>query len=98
MRRIEKKTWPKYFQLMEDGDKNVDLRLADFEVSVGDEIRFSEYDPVIQQYSGRAIIRRVTHVNKVRLDIFHTREEIEEYGHWIIEVEEKEHDLLAEKT
>lgn len=93
MRRIEKKVWPKYFQLMEDGEKNVDLRLADFDVSVGDEIRFNEYDPVSKQYSGRALIKKVSHVNKVRLDIFHSREEIDQWGHWIIEFEETKDEL-----
>ncbi len=31
MKFISKKTWPYYFQLMIDGKKNTDLRLADFE-------------------------------------------------------------------
>ncbi len=91
MKMIDKKTWPKYFELMFKGEKNVDIRLADFDIAPGDEIRFNEYDPIKDQYTGRAIIRKVTQVNHVYLTDFHSIEEIHEKGHLIIEVEEKDY-------
>ena len=88
MRSIDKKIWTRFFKLMEDGDKTVDLRLADFEVEPGDQIRFNEYDPETDQYSGRSLIKTVARVNHVHLTDFHTPEEIHEKGHLIIEFEE----------
>lgn len=41
---IEKKTWKPFFQLMKDGIKNVEVRLADFKVSEGDIIVFKLWD------------------------------------------------------
>lgn len=87
--RIVKKTWPKYFRLMAQGLKNVDVRLADFDISVGDEIHFLEFDPETGKYTGRKIIRQVVRLNKVDLTQFHSLKEIKEKGHWIIEVEQK---------
>lgn len=85
MEFIAKKTWPHFFQLMEDGHKNTDLRLADFEVKPGDVIIFQEWDPVEERYTGREFSRIVENVNHVNLDRFHTLDEIEEFGHYIIE-------------
>ncbi|GIW62284.1 MAG: hypothetical protein KatS3mg090_0110 [Patescibacteria group bacterium] len=36
MRVIHKKTWPEWFALIEAGKKNIEFRLADFEVEDGD--------------------------------------------------------------
>jgi len=33
MRKIEKKIWKEYFQLIIDGKKNFELRLADFDIN-----------------------------------------------------------------
>lgn len=82
---IRKKVWPYYFQLMIDGKKNTDLRLADFEIEVGDTIIFQEYDPNSKGYTGREYPRIVVNVNHVNLDKFHTLDEIKEFGHFIIE-------------
>ena len=85
MKFISKKTWPHYFQLMVDGHKNTDLRLADFDVEPGDVIIFQEWDPTTESYTKRELSRIVENVNHVNLDRFHTLEEIEEFGHYIIE-------------
>ena len=53
MKFISKKTWPYYFQLMIDGKKNTDLRLADFDVEPGDVIIFQEWNPDTESYTGR---------------------------------------------
>ena len=85
MKYISKKTWPEYFQLMLDGKKNTDIRLADFEVDPGDVIIFQEWNPVEESYTGREFSRVVENVIHVNLDRFHTLDEIEEFGHYIIE-------------
>lgn len=85
---ISKKTWPYFFQLMVDGKKNTDLRLADFDVHPGDVIIFQEWDPVDECYTGRELSRLVENVNQVDLLRFHTLEEIETFGHYIIETKQ----------
>lgn len=85
MKFISKKTWPRYFQFMLDGRKNTDLRLANFAVEKGDVIIFQEWNPVDKVYTGREFSRVVENVNLVHLEDFHSQEEIEKYGHWIIE-------------
>ena len=37
-----KKTWLDYFQMLKDGKKNFDIRLADFEAKEGDSLIFEE--------------------------------------------------------
>jgi ASC-1-like (ASCH) protein len=85
MKTIKKKTWKKYFQLMVDGKKDTDIRLADFEISVGDQIMFEEYDPDKEEYTDRVLIKKVKNLNWVQLYEFHTPLEIKKRGHWIIE-------------
>ena len=41
---IKKKCWSALFQKILDGKKNVDVRLADFDVKEGDVLIFEEYD------------------------------------------------------
>lgn len=86
---IRKKVWPYYFQLMIDGKKNTDLRLADFEIEKGDVIIFQEWNPVDESYTGREYERLVENVTHVNLDRFHTLDEIKEFGHFIIEYKTK---------
>lgn len=88
--RIEKKTWPRFFKLMLDGKKNVDVRLADFKLVDGDEILFREYDPRTKKYTGRSIVRRVKNHEHVNFSGFNTIDEIHRLGHWIMELEEVE--------
>jgi len=62
-RTIRKKTWPDYFQMILEGKKKFDIRLADFDVKKGDVIVFEEFDPKTKSYTGR------THEVKVTLVI-----------------------------
>jgi len=84
---IHKKTWPDLFQRMLDGKKDTDLRLADFEIREGDTLVLKEYDPKKKEYTGRILKKKVRNLNKVKLTDFHSIEDIEKYGHWIIELE-----------
>jgi hypothetical protein len=82
--KIEKKIWPDFFQLVSDGVKNTELRLADFECQPGDILLLREWDPKTQDYTGREIEREVSHVVKTKGAKFYTQEEIEKYGFLVI--------------
>jgi ASC-1-like (ASCH) protein len=84
---IRKKTWPELFQRMIDGKKTADVRLADFEIKEGDILIFEEYNSQTKKYTGRTLKKKVKNLNKVRLTDFNKPEEIEKFGHWVIELE-----------
>lgn len=86
--QITKKVWPKYFQLILEGKKKYELRLADWECKEGDILILKEWDPDTKQYTGREITKKVTYVGKFKIDeTFWTRDEIEKYGFQIISIE-----------
>ena len=85
MRTIEKKVWPEFFELVKSGKKNVELRLADFEVDSGDVLVLKEWDPSSSSYTGRELEKKVTNVNKVDLKKFGQIDEIKEKGILLIE-------------
>lgn len=47
------KTWPRAFQAVMDGDKSFEFRKDDRGFLVGDTLLLREYDPAIEQYTGR---------------------------------------------
>lgn len=77
---IKKKTWPELFQAILDGDKKFDLRIADFEVNVGDIIVFEEYIPEEKRYTGRTIEKTVKFVLKTKEQEFFKQEDVDKYG------------------
>ena len=82
--KIEKKVWPKYFQLILDGKKTYELRLADFECNEGDLLVLKEWNPETKEYTGREIEKEVTYVGKTKNITFWSKEDIEKYGYQII--------------
>ncbi|MBI3190532.1 DUF3850 domain-containing protein [archaeon] len=84
---IKKKCWPDLFELVSKGRKNVDLRLADFNIREGDTLVLEEFNPKTKKYTGRVIKKRVKNLTKVNLADFHSAEDIKKFGHWIIEME-----------
>jgi len=78
--KIYKKTWPELFEKILSGEKNFDLRLADFECRPGDTLVLQEYDPNTKQYTGREIEKEVTFVLKTRDLNFWPKEKIDELG------------------
>ncbi|HLD48780.1 MAG TPA: DUF3850 domain-containing protein [archaeon] len=84
MKIVEKKIWPDMF----DNDRNmpVDFRLADFKLEDGDKIRYREWDPDKNEYTGREYtktVRRVTkHESPTR---YWNQEELKKHGMYIIE-------------
>ena len=82
--KIEKKTWPKFFQKILDGDKTFDMRLADFECNVGDILVLREWDPETKEYTGRVLEKQATYVIKTRDINFWPKKDVETYGFQII--------------
>ena len=82
--KIEKKVWPEYFQLILDGKKTYELRLADWECDVGDTLILREWNPETKEYTGRTIEKEVTYVGKTKNMNFWPKEDVEKYGYQII--------------
>lgn len=82
--RIEKKVWPVYFQRILDGEKNFELRLADFECNKGDILVLREWNPKTKEYTGRKLEKKVTYVIKTKEVEFWDKKDIDKYGLQII--------------
>lgn len=82
--RIEKKTWPEYFEKILNGEKTFDLRLADFVCNPGDVLVLREWDSKKKEYTGRVIEKNVTYVIKTKGLEFFPKEETEKYGLQVI--------------
>jgi hypothetical protein len=54
------KCWPGYFEALMDGSKTFEVRRDDRKFAVGDELLLREWNPDIEQYSGRQLKRHVT--------------------------------------
>jgi hypothetical protein len=81
---IEKKIWPEFFDKILFGEKNFELRLADFECKPGDILVLKEWDPKTGEYTGRQIDKQMTYVLKTKEINFWPPEEVEKYGYQII--------------
>ena len=84
MAKIEKKVWPKYFETILKGDKNFEVRLADFECNEGDVLLLREWDPEKKDYTGRTIEKKITYIIKTKDLSFWSKKEVEKYGFQII--------------
>ncbi len=82
--KIEKKIRPEFFDKIANGEKNFELRLADWECKPGDILVLHEWDPVKNDYTGRVLEKEVTYVLKTKDIKFFTPEEVEKYGWQII--------------
>jgi hypothetical protein len=82
--KIEKKTWPEYFEKILSGEKNFDLRLADWECNLGDILVFKEWDPEKKEYTGRVAEKTVSYVLKTKDISLFLKEDVERYGYQII--------------
>ena len=84
---IEKKTWPKPFQAIQNGKKNYELRLADWECNEGDTLVLKEWDPETKKYTGSEITKKVTYVSKFDINkLYWTKDEIEKFGLQVISI------------
>ncbi len=85
MATIQKKIWPKYFQLVKSGRKRFEPRVADFRIRKGDIFVMREWDPKKKAYTGRAIKKKVKYVLKFKLDDFGQKKLIEKEGLYVIQ-------------
>ena len=84
--KIEKKTWPTYFNLVKSGKKKFDLRLADFKCKRGDILILREWDPKTKSYTGRRIRKKVKSVIKLNLLKFYKINNLKKSGIYVIEL------------
>ncbi len=82
--RIEKKTWPDFFQKILDDEKTFELRLADWECKPGDILVLREWDPEKKDYTGRQVEKKVTYVLKTKNVKLFPKEDVEKYGFQVI--------------
>lgn len=81
---IEKKVWPEFFNKIMAGEKNFEIRLADFDCQPGDFLILKEWDPQTKEYTGREAKKEISCVIKTRDLVFWPKEEIEKYGYQAI--------------
>ena len=84
---IEKKCWPELFEKISTGTKNIEFRLADFELSPGDTILLREFDPKTKAYTGREKQKQCKHVTKFFPLQFYTAAQLKKHGCYLIEME-----------
>lgn len=82
---IEKKIWPDFFEKVSKGEKNSEIRLADFELKNGDILILKEWDPIRQRFTGRTLSKIVKNVDKVNLTAFWDISKIKNNGIYLIE-------------
>ncbi|HLD06523.1 MAG TPA: DUF3850 domain-containing protein [Candidatus Nanoarchaeia archaeon] len=85
MATVTKKVWPKFFELLLSGEKQVELRLADFDLAPGDTLVLKEFDPETQAFTGRKITKTVNRAIKVNPAEMYSLDEIETYGFYLID-------------
>ena len=83
---IKKKVWPEYFQLILEGKKKFELRLADFDIKEGDILILEEYNPKTNTYTGRTIKKNVQSIIKVNPTKMYSIEDIKKFGFYIIKI------------
>jgi len=84
-KRIKKKTWPEFFELIMAGKKRFDLRVADFDIQEGDILVLEEWDPKTKEYTGRKIEKKIDYVLKFGLNDFGQKQEMEKNGIYIMQ-------------
>lgn len=82
--RIEKKIWPEYFNKVKSGEKNFELRLADWECKSGDVLVLREWNPETKEYTGRQIEKEVGYVLKTKEVKLFSEADVKKYGYQII--------------
>ena len=83
---IEKKTWPELFEKIKRGEKNVEVRLADFDLKHGDILVLKEWDQLRQRYTGRSMSKVVKQLHKIDITKFWDIEKIKKHGIYVIEI------------
>jgi ribosomal protein S17 len=82
--KIEKKCWTEFFEKVLSGEKNFEVRLADFECQMGDILVLREWDPKTKEYTGRQIEKTVGFVLKTKNLPFWSKKEVDKYGYMVM--------------
>jgi len=82
--KIEKKAWPEYFEKILTGEKNFELRLADWQCLAGDVLVLKEWNQETKQYTGRQIEKEVACVVRSKDLKMFAEDEINKYGWQVI--------------
>ncbi len=82
--KIKKKVWPEYFEKILSGQKNYEVRLADWKCKEGDILVLEEWDPKTKEYTGRKVEKKVSYVIKTKDCQFWPKKDIDKYGFQII--------------
>ena len=82
--RIEKKAWPEEFQKVMAGEKNFELRLADWECKAGDVLVLREWSPKTKGYTGRTVEKRVRCVVKTNGQKWFSEDDVKKHGWQVI--------------
>ena len=77
---------PKYFQLILDGKKRFELRLADFECNLGDILLLEEWNPETKEYTGRKIEKEIDYISKTKDFGFCSKEDVDKFGFQILQL------------
>ncbi|MDI6603128.1 MAG: DUF3850 domain-containing protein [Patescibacteria group bacterium] len=85
MKKIHKKIWPKWYKLIKEGKKNVELRLADFKIKSRDILILEEWDPKKKKYTGKSLKRKVKRVTKINLLKLYKTKDLKKHGCYLIE-------------
>jgi hypothetical protein len=56
------KCWPEYYNAVNDGIKNFDVRNNDRNYKTGDMILLREWDPDTKKYTGRLLLRKISFI------------------------------------
>jgi len=80
MKKIEKKCTPEFFEKIVSGEKNFEVRLANWKCNSGDTLVLKEWNQLTKSYTGRSIEKKVIYVLKTKDLSFFSKEEINKYG------------------
>lgn len=82
---IRKKIWPRWFTIMKEKKKNVELRIADFNMKQGDILILEEWNPRKKEYTGKMLRKRVKRLIKFNPLDFYAAKDIKKHGCYLIE-------------
>ena len=89
--KIRKKCWPEFFEKFVSEERMFELRLADFDLRIGDILILEEYNSKTKKYTGRKAsfkCKRVEHSAQNPLQ-FYDIEDVKKKGFWIIQLEKE---------
>jgi hypothetical protein len=88
-KEIHKKTVASLFKEVLTGNKNFDVRLADWQCESGDTLVLEEIDDETKAYTGRSIRKKVGYVLYTNETKFFSKKDIEKYGLQVISLLEE---------